>query len=665
MKIDFSHRVFRVGSLLLFLAFLAAIAKVGQEQIITPMHDRKWAVTSFAALLVVAIGFGAALIRQRREAYWLRSQLATERERARHATNFKAIFDAAPVGMVLVDENTSIARVNRAGAALVGKEPSKVTGCKPGDGLCCIHAAETPAGCGHSAACRDCTVRRAIGHVLREGREARNGELTLQVAGGGHQKQYCFAISVSLLALEGKKYAMLALLDISDRKRAEELQEQYAVALEGQRQAMEELYHAGEMANRAKSEFLSNMSHEIRTPMTAILGYADMLVGHLDDSEHVEALDIIRRNGHHLLHIINDILDLSKVEAGKLQVEWRPCSPAAVLREVVSLMRVRAEDKEIALKLEFTGPIPATILTDPARLRQILLNLVGNAIKFTETGSVRIVARLIDRDSPRPTFVCEVIDTGIGMTAEHIRDLFQPFQQADASTVRRFGGSGLGLAISKRLAGLLRGDITVASQSGHGSTFVLTLDPGPLSDVVFREGPGELAAIPAEPAASSELLPFLDCRVLLAEDGEDNKRLISLVLKKAGAEVVAVENGLEAVEAVLAARAGASRSENGSVGPFDVILMDMQMPVMDGYAAVRRLRAEGYCGPIIALTAHAMAEDRQKCLDAGCDAYSTKPIDWFELTNMIATILERHKALRGGEPASGLHPASFPEDTLS
>jgi signal transduction histidine kinase/CheY-like chemotaxis protein len=459
---------------------------------------------------------------------------------------------------------------------------------------------------------------------------------------------------------------------------------------EGQRQAMEELYEAAESATRAKSEFLANMSHEIRTPMTAILGYADVLAGQLDNAEHLEALNIIRRNGDHLLAIINDILDFSKIEAGKFQVERQACSPAAVAAEVVSLMRVRARGKGLDLKLEFAGALPETVLTDPARLRQILLNLAGNAVKFTETGSVRIVVRLegwqvlgptmlrtapggeeaagprpsqaqgrATPDGVQPKLVCEVVDTGIGMTAAQIDNLFQPFQQAEASTARKFGGTGLGLAISKRLAKFLGGDIAVSSQPGQGSTFTLTIDPGPLAGVALVDHPSEAVTAPAARPAAGSPLPRLNCRILLAEDGLDNQRFISFLLKKAGAEVTTVDNGRKAMEFALATFPGWGQRHDDPRLPFDIVLMDMQMPVMDGYEATRRLRQEGYAGPVIALTAHAMKEDRQKCLDAGCDDYATKPIDRAKLLNLIAGMLEKKRP----SATTGLAPVERKQGT--
>jgi two-component system CheB/CheR fusion protein len=582
----------------------------------------------------------------------------------RERANLQAIFDAVQVGMLLVDENTWITRVNNVVADLVGRTPSELLGRQPGDAFCCIHAGETAAGCGHAAACRNCPARNALERVLKEGQEIRNAELAMRLLVGGEEQRHCISMAATPLILQGKKYVLLALQDITERKRVEEQQEEYTVALEGQKRAMEELYGAAEVANRAKSEFLANMSHEIRTPMTAILGYADILAGQLDNPEQLEALDIIRRNGDHLLKIINDILDLSKIEAGKLELERRPCSPAAIFGEVVSLMRVRANTKGLALNLEFAGPLPDIVLTDPVRLRQILLNLVGNAIKFSETGGVRIVVRLVGRETPEPKFACEVVDTGIGMTAEQVQTLFQPFQQADASTSRKFGGTGLGLAISKRLAESLGGNIIVTSQPGRGSTFVLTIDCGPLAGVALLDRPSEaIAASPANRAAKSSPLPRLNCRILLAEDGADNQRFISFLLTKAGAVVTTVENGRKALEMALAAFPGRGKRHDDPLQTFDIILMDMQMPVMDGYEATRRLRAEGYTGPVIALTAHAMADDRQKCLDAGCDDYAAKPIDRVKLLSMIASILEGPRNLPRGDLVVSPHLTNTSEES--
>ena len=394
-------------------------------------------------------------------------------------------------------------------------------------------------------------------------------------------------------------------------------------------------------ANAAKSSFLANMSHEIRTPMTAILGYADILREKAANPELLDAVSIIQRNGEHLLEIINGILDLSKIEAGKLEVERIPCSPAQIVSDVVSLMRTRAKTKNLSLEAEFQDAIPETVQTDPTRLRQILINLVGNAIKFTAAGSVRIVVRMDERPGHTPLLCCDVVDTGIGLTQDQIDKVFEPFTQADFSTTRRFGGTGLGLTISKRLAHMLGGQLTVRSQAGQGSTFTASVDAGPLTNARRLSAPSEaiLEKAPPNPAYPTVRLQG---RVLLAEDGPDNQRLISLLLKKVGLEVVIAENGQIACDLALAHQHAPGSDD---ARPFDLILMDIQMPILDGYHATENLRKAGHQGPIVALTAHAMQSDRQRCMDAGFDDYATKPINRGEFFAM----LQRHLSPRPAE----------------
>ncbi|MCI0652275.1 MAG: ATP-binding protein [Planctomycetes bacterium] len=387
---------------------------------------------------------------------------------------------------------------------------------------------------------------------------------------------------------------------------------------------------AAEAASRAKSEFLANMSHEIRTPLTALLGYADLLAG--DDLPAVVRLDHIRtiqRNGQHLLALINDILDLSKVEAGQMTLERVPCSPAQVIADVADLMRERANAKGLAFSVQYCDSIPHTIVTDPTRFRQILMNLVGNAIKFTESGEVRISVAIEESECTDSIGLVrllrlEIADTGIGMKDEQVAMLFHPFTQADSSVSRRFGGTGLGLAVSAKLAKLLHGSIRVQSTPGRGSLFTLDLT----IEEPQRAGSSHDSRVAMAEACMESVVPaavdeageraLANARVLVAEDALDNQRLIAFHLRRAGAVVSVADNGRMARDMALA---GAAAGE-----PFSMIFMDMQMPEMDGYSATRELRQSGYTGPIIALTAHAMAEDRMRCLEAGCSGYATKPI---------------------------------------
>jgi PAS domain S-box-containing protein len=406
-----------------------------------------------------------------------------------------------------------------------------------------------------------------------------------------------------------------------------------------------------ETANRSKSEFLANMSHEIRTPMGAILGFADMLL-HRSPEECAQAgcVQIIQRNALHLLELINEILDLSKVEAGQMKVERVSCDLPAVLSEIISLMRPRAAEKGLAFGVTFQGPIPSVIQTDPLRLRQILVNLLGNSVKFTESGKIEL--RIADEGVGGPNILLrvDVIDSGIGMTPELMGRLFIPFTQGDASITRKFGGTGLGLTISRQLAMLLRGDVTVRSQPGVGSTFTLKIDGGLSAGVERLEGLTE-ETLPASVDQKVETKIHLCGQILLVEDGADNQRLLGMQLEDAGATVTTALDGQIGVDLA-------------TMRTFDLILMDMQMPVMDGYAATTELRRRGLTLPIIALTAYAMAEDRDKCLAAGCSGYLSKPVDEEKLLKTVQAHLgEGVSPLPDHRTAGRAGPPPPPVDT--
>ncbi len=401
------------------------------------------------------------------------------------------------------------------------------------------------------------------------------------------------------------------------------------------RRAAEELERArqaAETANVAKSAFLANMSHELRTPLTSIMGYVDLMLDpEAAAAGRAEYLQTMRRSGEHLLTLINDILDVSKIEAGRMGVEAVECRLMDVLAEIHSLMRARAIEKGIEFNIEYQTAIPERVKTDPTRFRQILMNLAGNAVKFTDEGGVRVAVSCKEnfgKAAQGYRIVVEVIDTGVGIAPEQQRRLFQPFTQADISTTRRFGGTGLGLSISRRLAQMLGGDLSVRSEAGAGSTFRLSLPMDAVAGAAMIPS-GEAGQLVRGGGRGLETRArALGLRVLLAEDGAENRDVIMLHLRHAGCVATAVEDGEQAYDTALRAWRGAD--------PFDVVLMDMQMPVMDGYTATAKLRTQGYTGVIIALTAHAMKEDRDRCLRMGCDEYAAKPVHIPGLLRMMA-----------------------------
>ena len=450
---------------------------------------------------------------------------------------------------------------------------------------------------------------------------------------------------VSLIAKQYNRVSQvrdLALNELKDRTENLELTRR---ELEEKAERLKQANTDAEAASRAKSEFLANMSHEIRTPMTAVLGYTDLLI---EESwgrpGSIQLLDVIKRNGHYLLELINDILDLSKIESGNLTIETIQFSLLEKMKEIQSLMKVRAELRGLHFKLSFEGALPVEIQSDPTRLKQILINLIGNAIKFSpDGGKVSVETSFLNSSADDPLLEFKIRDTGIGMTDEQIAMLYQPFVQADSSTTRKFGGTGLGLAISKRLAEMLGGDLTCESVPGEGTVFTLTIGIGNPETLKFHENPQDdfrqipvIQQDPELPAGDSETMKLGPCTVLLAEDGVDNQRLISMLLKKEKTHVVLAENGDIAVRRALNAE------QQGK--PFDIILMDMSMPVLDGYGATRKLRELGIETPIIALTAHAMTGDRQKCIDAGCTDYATKPVNREKLRNIILKYRSRAQA---------------------
>jgi signal transduction histidine kinase/CheY-like chemotaxis protein len=388
---------------------------------------------------------------------------------------------------------------------------------------------------------------------------------------------------------------------------------------------LEEARQQAERANMAKSSFLANMSHEIRTPLTSVIGYAEWLnEGEVSDTERDEAVASIIRTGKHVLSVINDILDLSKIESDRLTVEVVPLSLKALLTEIYDLMSMHARAKMLSFNIECAYPLPRYINTDPTRLKQILINLCSNAIKFTETGAVRLN---VSCDPAEQRLDFAVIDSGIGIDNDKIEMLFDSFTQADVSTTRRFGGTGLGLNISRRLTRMLGGDIEVESVVGEGSTFRASITTNRASFDDMLENAAAIGIVRAtDNAGDSSVVHRLRGHILLAEDNSDNQRLISHFLEQLGLDVTIVDTGSQAVERIL--------EED-----FDLVLMDMMMPEMDGPSATELLRQAGCQVPIIALTANAGSEDKRRCIEAGCNDFLGKPIDRLRFSAVLSGYL--------------------------
>lgn len=434
---------------------------------------------------------------------------------------------------------------------------------------------------------------------------AKEMKLKVRSADGTHEYQYYDYSNVRILDGEGRPYGVYCnALNVTAQVKA--------------RLELEEAKLAAERANQTKTFFLANMSHEIRTPLGAIIGFTDLLKDrNLSTAEREQFLETISRNGKGLTRIIDDILDLAKVESGKIELEAIEFSFIDLLDEALDLFRERTKSKGLYLRLYMDESVPNRISSDPTRLRQIFINIIGNAVKFTERGGITIRVRAVADIDQKLTFTVVVQDTGIGILEEQRDRLFQPFSQADNSTTRKYGGTGLGLVLSGRLAKALGGTITVATpDDSTGSAFHIQF-------VAMAANPGSPAVAPSVASLSKDAGRALEnVHILVAEDSPDNQFLIRHILTGLGARVETVSNGRDAYNSALA-------------NDFDLILMDIQMPIMDGNQATQALRGVGYKRPIIALTAHAMAEERTRSHEAGSDGHVTKPINQGELVKAI------------------------------
>ena len=521
-------------------------------------------------------------------------------------------FDNLAEGVLVLDPQGDIVLANRAFGAVAGLEPNALVG---------RSAARLPwriRGDGQGAG-----GRLPWADALADGQPHHGRVLSLPGADG---RQRSFVVNCQPIGDGGRLAGVLVSLE--DVTELEEKELELRVARD-----------AAQAASVAKSEFLANMSHEIRTPMNAILGFTELLRrGRGQRPEEASRfLDIIHGSGRHLLDLINDILDLSKVEAGHLEVERLPCAVHQVVLEVARVMQVKATEKGIGLRVDLQAPLPAQIATDPGRLRQVITNLVGNAIKFTASGEVRIEVRMRDGRDGGPLCI-DVVDSGIGIPADRLEAIFEPFTQAESSTTRRFGGTGLGLTISRRFARALGGDIVASSRPGAGSVFHVTLDAGDLAGARWLDAAALAAAgdAAADAGAGATRWRFPARRVLVVDDGAENREFVRLVLEEVGLVVVQACDGQAAIEAVERERP-------------DLVLMDMQMPVMDGATATRRLRERGSTLPILALTANAMKGFEAEIEAAGFSGHLTKPVD---IERLLAALAERLGGERIGASAA-------------
>jgi len=616
----------------------------------------------------------------------------TERNQTRRALvereqRLRAIFEVEPECVKLVDHDGRLLEINPAGLSMLEAEsPGQLIG-QP---VFLLIAPEW---------------RAAYAEFHQRVFDGATAALEFEIVSLKGTRRWMESHAVPLRDTSGKVTALVAVTrDITARKGAQEENRKASAAFEAanadlaetNRQLEESIQRANQMAlaaeaaSRAKTDFLATMSHEIRTPMNGVIGFTGLLAESELTPEQREHVEIIRSSGETLLTLINDILDFSKIEAGRMELEHASFDLRLAVQQTLAVLRMRAAAKSIELCSEIDPAVPDVVIGDVTRLRQVLLNLIGNGIKFTERGAVSVEVRRCAMRVSRPgqragskgesdtqmlfrrqqataeTFDLHftVRDTGIGIPPDRLNRLFRAFSQVDTSTTRRFGGTGLGLAISKRLCELMGGGVHVESTPGFGSAFHFTIQ-AQIADSAAPAAPA--APVPAEPVAPPA--PAADTpaparstvtghglRVLLVEDNRVNQALATALLKKSGCAVRLAEDGRQAIEVL--------RTED-----FDLVLMDVCMPEMDGYEATRRIRA-GDCGParkhicIAAMTANAMEGDREKCLDAGMDEYLSKPINKAELIAVLehAALCQQSPA---GHRADASRPASFKTGPLS
>jgi signal transduction histidine kinase/CheY-like chemotaxis protein/HPt (histidine-containing phosphotransfer) domain-containing protein len=534
----------------------------------------------------------------------LAEQLAQQRAALHDSRQtLQAIFHAAPVGLLLFSDDLVIRSANEYAAGMLGPSAQEVVGQPLGPVLGCAHGAERDSRCGHEPGCADCVWHRLLEDTRQSGRAQCEYELVRPARPGAAGGSVWLSLKAERVEIAGRRHLLLSLEDISPKKLAE--------------RQLREAKEAAEEASRLKSRFLSNVSHEVRTPLNGIMGFAEAILTSTTLEAAREQSQVILRESNVLLMLVNDLLDLVKIESGKLVLEHVPTDLGQTLRELSQSAGMQARAKGLEFVATLAVDVPPRILSDPLRLRQILLNLVSNAMKFTERGGVRVS---VERgpDPSRSSVRISVRDTGIGVPADKQQVIFESFAQADVSTTRKYGGTGLGLAIVRQLVGLMGGQLGLDSAPGQGSTFWFVIPAEPAPD-------GGAAGPARASTAAAAAGPVRHGHILFAEDYPTNQVIARLFLEGAGHRVTVVSNGREAVDAC-------------AHTAFDLILMDLHMPIMDGQAAaaeVRRGATPNAAVPIVALTASADAETRAACPKYGINGVLTKP---FRRETLLAAV---------------------------